>query len=143
MKQKSIKRLMYTLPLNEQNAHVLLTCVHKYIPAERVSAALYDIEHLLRTCKHKRTTLEQLIRDIRTYGEHFIWYQREFLDMQNKLDEENYFRTSPIDLEEGALECKCGSKRTISYQRQTRSADEGFTTFARCVECGNRWRHNN
>ena len=47
------------------------------------------------------------------------------------------------DLPDGMLQCrKCGSKKTTYYQMQTRSADEGITTFARCHECNNRWKMN-
>ena len=59
-------------------------------------------------------------------------------------DEEDHFLLHPFTIEEGVLECsRCGSKRTISYQKQTRSADEGSTTFAKCVDCKKQWRHNN
>ena len=47
---------------------------------------------------------------------------------------------SPAEVEEGVLECKCGSKRTISFTLQTRSGDEGTSVWARCVECGNKWQ---
>jgi len=35
---------------------------------------------------------------------------------------------------------KCGSARIVVEQKQTRSADEGFTTFFTCVDCKCRWR---
>ena len=56
--------------------------------------------------------------------------------------EEDNFITKPFEVEEGVMECKCGSKKTISFQRQVRSSDEGFTIFCQCVECGNKWREN-
>ena len=35
---------------------------------------------------------------------------------------------------------KCGSTDVEWHQRQTRSADEGITTFCACLSCGKRWR---
>jgi DNA-directed RNA polymerase subunit M/transcription elongation factor TFIIS len=66
-----------------------------------------------------------------------------FDPIRQKMDEIDQFAIRPFEIEEGVIECKCGSKRTISYQRQTRAADEGATTFSQCVECGTKWRHNN
>ncbi len=38
-------------------------------------------------------------------------------------------------------ECpKCGHKEAAYWQVQTRSADEGMTTFYRCLKCKNTWR---
>jgi DNA-directed RNA polymerase subunit M/transcription elongation factor TFIIS len=38
-------------------------------------------------------------------------------------------------------ECpECGSRRTISQQRQMGGADEGMTGFHQCQECGHQWR---
>lgn len=71
-------------------------------------------------------------------------YEHDSLNQYRiKIEEEDNFATCPLEIEEGVLECKCGSKRTISFQKQTRSADEGSTTFAKCVECGTQWRFNN
>lgn len=35
---------------------------------------------------------------------------------------------------------KCGKSECRAVQLQTRSADEGMTTFVNCVACGHRWR---
>ena len=41
----------------------------------------------------------------------------------------------------GTLKCgKCKSMKTTYTQAQTRSADEPMTTFACCLQCGNRWK---
>jgi transcription elongation factor S-II len=41
----------------------------------------------------------------------------------------------------GTLKCgKCKSMKTTYTQAQTRSADEPMTTFACCLNCGNRWK---
>ena len=36
---------------------------------------------------------------------------------------------------------KCKKNRCTFYELQTRSADEPITTFVRCLNCGNRWKH--
>ena len=41
---------------------------------------------------------------------------------------------------EGILECKCGSRKIISTQVQSRSRDEAMSIFAKCSVCGKRWK---
>lgn len=56
--------------------------------------------------------------------------------------EQDNFIMNPFEIQEGAIECKCGSKRVFSYQKQCRGADESATTFAECVACGNKWTYS-
>ena len=70
------------------------------------------------------------------------WNNPVFDDILRNQQEQDDFLVNPFEIEEGVQECnKCGSKRTFSYQKQTRSSDEGMTTFIQCV-CGNKWRYS-
>ena len=62
------------------------------------------------------------------------WAELDLLRMSkyNKKQEEQ---------EDGILKCsKCKTFKTTYTQAQTRSADEPMTTFAACLNCGNRWK---
>jgi DNA-directed RNA polymerase subunit M/transcription elongation factor TFIIS len=62
---------------------------------------------------------------------------------QNELKERDNFVSNPFTVEEGVMQCnKCGSKKTYSQSKQVRSADEGFSTFCMCANCGAKWRIN-
>lgn len=39
------------------------------------------------------------------------------------------------------IKCKnCGSNTVVFYEKQTKSGDEGMTTFYRCLTCSAKWR---
>lgn len=49
--------------------------------------------------------------------------------------------TEKQEVTEGFYTCKrCGSKKTMARQKQTRSADEPMTEFVTCQSCGLKWR---
>lgn len=99
---------------------------------------LFEALGIYSVNKNLKSVLELLYQDKLT------WNNDIFTDIREKQDERDQFIVAPFEVEEGVLECgKCGSRKTISFQRQTRSADEGATTFAQCMMCKNKWRHNN
>ena len=63
--------------------------------------------------------------------------------IKNKFEEIDHYIINPIEVEEGVIECgKCKSKKTFSYQIQTRSCDESSSTISQCVNCGNKWKYS-
>jgi DNA-directed RNA polymerase subunit M/transcription elongation factor TFIIS len=65
----------------------------------------------------------------------------EYKDFKNKIEEHDKFLVKPFEVDEGVLECgKCGSNKTISYTKQTRSGDEATSVFALCYQCNNKWK---
>ena len=70
------------------------------------------------------------------------WKASFFNKYQIKIDEQDDFIENPFDIEEGVLECRCGSKRVFSYSKQVRSADEPTTTYAQCMACKSKWSYN-
>lgn len=71
------------------------------------------------------------------------WDHSKFNQVRLEIKEEEDFIKKPFEVEEGAMECrKCKSSKTFSYQKQVRSADEGFSTFVFCFNCKERYREN-
>lgn len=107
-----------------------------------------DYNNLLYECmsyfnmNRDASSIRLILKDISR--NRVLWSNTTYEPYLIKKQEEDQFNSQPFEIEEGVMECgKCGSKRTISFQKQTRSADEGATTFAQCVDCGNKWKHNN
>lgn len=72
----------------------------------------------------------------------YKWNRACFNNSRHKLQEQDDFIENPFEVEEGVLQCKCGSKKVFSYSKQTRSADEPMTTYATCVICNSSWIYN-
>lgn len=70
------------------------------------------------------------------------WNATQYKDISQKLDEIDDYLINPFEVSEGINECKCGSKKTWSFTKQTRSADEPATTFCKCVMCGTSWSYS-
>lgn len=71
-----------------------------------------------------------------------VLFDFEFFSEQ-KFKEYKQFKylTEPLSVSEGIHTCgKCKSKKTYSYQLQTRSSDEPMTNFVTCASCGNKWK---
>lgn len=70
------------------------------------------------------------------------WNHTSFDELLFNQKEQDEFIINPFEVEEGVLECKCGSKRVFSYQRQSRSSDEPMTTYAQCMSCKSQWTYS-
>jgi hypothetical protein len=68
------------------------------------------------------------------------WDHPVFDDMKRAIHQYDRFLVSPPEVQEGVIECRCGSKRTFSFSKQTRRADESATVFVRCSACGKTFR---
>ena len=76
----------------------------------------------------------------------FMTYQALFPEHWKSLLDEKYKREKVMyedTVEAMTDQFKCGlckSRKCTYYELQTRSADEGMTTFITCLKCGNRWK---
>ena len=86
----------------------------------------------------KNKSVNEILKEIKNYD----WNHESYIDEKIKQDEQDDFIENPFEIEEGVIECKCGSKRVFSYSKQTRSADEPMTTYAECVECSRKWTYS-
>lgn len=67
------------------------------------------------------------------------WCSDIFKDDIEEERVEMEFIENPFESVDSIMECKCGSKRVLSFSRQVRSCDEGSTIFAKCLDCKRTW----
>jgi DNA-directed RNA polymerase subunit M/transcription elongation factor TFIIS len=71
-----------------------------------------------------------------------LWKHKSLETFIKEEGEQDEFITNPFQVEEGIIECRCGSKRVYSYSKQCRSGDEGITSFHQCLKCKAKWSLN-
>lgn len=72
-----------------------------------------------------------------------VWDSSCFKEYENIESHEINLLTNDIQLEKGEFPCKyCKSQECFTFQLQTRSIDEGATTFCLCTKCKRRFRVN-
>lgn len=84
--------------------------------------------------------LQDILNNIKTHN--VCWKHPSLESYLKEEEEQDDFIINPFQVEEGIVECKCGSKRVYSYSKQTRSGDEGITSFHQCLNCKARWKLN-
>jgi len=96
-----------------------------------------NIYEIINIISKRNVKLENILSTIKK-GKLF-WNNDFFQDMIDLEIEQDNFLIKPFEIEEGVLECRCGSKRVYSYQKQSRAADESSSTYATCVACNAKW----
>jgi len=121
---------------NEKNIDILEKCIFHYNNnRENYLRILYEVVELIS----QKIKLKIIITKIKTNN--FGIFSEDFKDIAQKIEEEESFIIKPFEIEEGVLECgNCGSKKTYSYTKQTRSGDESTTVFAVCCNCRSKWK---
>ena len=72
---------------------------------------------------------------------HHELYPERYAELKLKIMAKHFNSNPSEELSDGLFKCgKCKSWKTTYTQAQTRSADEPMTTFACCLNCGNRWK---
>lgn len=69
-------------------------------------------------------------------AEHVGWDHPAFSEIKILMEEEINFLSDSVNVECGEECKKCKSTKTYIYQKQVRSADEGFTSYTICFICG-------
>lgn len=99
---------------------------------------LYEVAYLLREEKMKLKDIVELVKSGKIHKNH-----KNFNNIIQRIEETDKYLDKPFETTEGAEKCrKCGSQRTISYNKITRSLDEGVAVFVFCVECKYRYIMN-
>ena len=106
---------------------------------EEYKRNLYNISYQIKNRQTNGKTNKQLFEEIKNglVG----WNSPIYSDFKKSQDEKDEFLNNPIQVEEGVNQCeRCGSKKTFSYTKQMRCADEGTTVFCICVQCSHKWK---
>ena len=92
---------------------------------------------------HDKKERKNILKDMKngTYG----WESSFFSEYRKRIHDIDYQQIEDIKVEKGEFPCrnkKCRSYQCYIWQEQTRSADEGATTYVMCAVCHNRYRFN-
>tara|TARA_Y100000591_G_C21742255_1_gene650006 strand:+ start:524 stop:940 length:417 start_codon:yes stop_codon:yes gene_type:complete len=134
--RNNTKIVLETYLSNENNIDIIEKCLFFYNSTrEEYFRTLYEVIEMIS----KKIKLKVIIDNIKKSN--IGIFSNDFQNIHDKIKEEESFIIKPFEIEEGVLECgKCGSKKTYSYTKQTRSGDESTTVFAVCCKCNNRWK---
>lgn len=125
-----------TVLTKEQNIKIIEKSIYENGSVDKYLANIYDV-----ICKiNNDEKLTSILADIKS--KKLDWNYSYLDDIIYEEQEQNNFLIKPFEVEEGVIECKCGSTRVYSFAKQTRGADESTTTFAECMACGNKWTYS-
>jgi len=112
-----------------------------YIVSEEIQNIYYNYIYQVVGMLQVDKSIKSLLTHIKE-GK-FEWENPVFDNIRYDQQEQDEFLINPFEVQEGVLECgKCGSKKTYSYSKQIRRADESSSIMCYCSQCESRWRLN-
>ena len=123
-----------------QNIDILEKNIYNYNNNEEIyNKILYQV---LNDYKNN-IKLSEILNNLKTlkYG----WEHETYKKLREEEEQQDEFIINPFqEVEDGIVECKCGSKRVYSFSKQTRGGDEGTTSFHQCLnmKCKAKWSLN-
>jgi len=118
----------------EKNINILEQKIYNLADSQQT---YIDILMSVITQIQENVKLKDIMAQLKS--EKYGFCHQKYEETNSLLQEQYSFLENPFEVDEGVLECKCGSKRTISFSKQIRGGDEGTTVFAKCVDCGRTW----
>ena len=121
-----------------QNIDILEKNIYNYNNNEEIyNKILYQV---LNDYKNN-IKLSDILNNLKTlkYG----WEHETYKKLREEEEQQDEFIINPFqEVEDGIVECKCGSKRVYSFSKQTRGGDEGITSYHQCLKCKSKWSLN-
>ena len=121
-------------------AKIRIACDKQNLNLDRI---LYDYYPLFCVAEDK-AEMKKILSDIQSYNS-----RNNLLNIVQKTTHTLRIKKeiTPVEIEEGEIWCpKCGGKRVLRTQAQTRSGDEAMTAFFRCANpekhCLHKWKVN-
>lgn len=127
----------------KENSDILKKHISNYLNKDDMGEIdemdiIYEVGFLINNEKENLKNTFDLLKSKRLFKNH-----PNFVDISKKIKEMDEFMDKPFEVTEGVNVCnKCKSSRTLSYNRQTRSGDEGMTVYVFCIDCKYRYTMN-
>lgn len=122
-----MEEIISKMGYNKEHLKLLQKCDEK--KRFEIVGELIQEESVMSTQDLEKRVTQEKVFESRFYD--------NFRKMRDNTDQQD------MEIKEGVLECrnpKCKSKRCYYYQLQTRSGDEGITTFVICSKCNSRYK---
>lgn len=123
----------------KENSDILKKHISNYVcDCDDELDVIYEVGFLVKNEKENLKNTFDLLKNRKLFKNH-----PNFVDISKKIKEMDEFMDKPFEVTEGVNVCnKCKSSRTLSYNRQTRSGDEGMTVYVFCIDCKYRYTMN-
>jgi DNA-directed RNA polymerase subunit M/transcription elongation factor TFIIS len=130
----SVTSKLSLLSHKKDNKKLILSHLSRYEDTDKLDK-IYEMAFQMQEDGHDLKKIFQGLKEEKLGLSH-----SDFSIVSKKMEETDLFMNKNFETVEGVNECgKCKSKRTISFTKQVRSADEGASVFITCIDCKHRF----